>query len=61
MGVVAYLHGVGVLAGGDALLVEAQPLLHLLPQLLPKRVRARELREAVNPARAPQPSRTRMQ
>ena len=46
-----HLHGVSILAGGDALLVEAQPLLHLLPQLLPKCIRARELREAVDPAR----------
>ena len=56
IGAEARLHGVRVLAGGDALLVEAQPLLHLLPQLLPKRVCARELCEAVDPVCAQQPS-----
>ena len=45
-----HLHCIGVLAGCNALLIEAQALLHLLPQLLPKSVGARQLSEAVNPA-----------
>ena len=50
-GATTRLHGCRVLGGRDALLVEAQPLLHLFPQLLPERRRAHQLREAVNPAR----------
>ena len=45
-----HLHRVSILAGGNALLIEAQALLHLLPQLLPKRIDARQLCEAVDPA-----------
>ena len=45
----ARLHGGDVLRGRDALVVEAQPLLHLLLHALPKH-RRRRILEAVDPA-----------
>lgn len=49
MRVLAYLHGCDVLLWGNALIIEAQPLLNLLLHLLSKRIGGC-FAEAVNPA-----------